>query len=89
MENIRSDTNGLRIDSELGSIHLIEVELYRISTKYKPTKPNPVKVSAVTFSGRGKNVVDLRWHTRQEFWYLFNDQKDELTSWQVSNECKA
>ena len=63
MGNICADTNVLRIGSEGASSHLIEVNPYRRSTKYDQTEPNPVKVSAVTFSGRGKTGVDLRWQT--------------------------
>ena len=63
MGNICPDNNCLRIDSEGASSHLIEVDPYRKSTKYDPTKTNPVKVSVVTFSGRGKTIVDLLWKT--------------------------
>ena len=80
MGNIRSNNNGLRSDSEGASSHLIEVDPYRRSTKYDPTKPNPVKVSAVMFAVRGKTRVDLRWNTSQEFRDISSDQKDELTS---------
>ena len=72
--------NGLRSNFEGASIHLIEVDPYRRSTKSNPTKPNPGKVSAVTFAGHGKTGVDLRWHTRQEFCDLSSEQEDELTS---------
>ena len=82
MENIFSDTNGPRIDFEGASIHLIEVDPYWIYTKSNPTKPKPVKVSEVTFDGRGKTGVNIRWHTQQEFRDLSNDKKDELKSWQ-------
>ena len=88
MGNIRSNNNGLRIDSEGASSHLIEVDPYRRSTKYDQTEPNPVKVSAVTFSGRGKTGVDLRWQTWQEFRDISSDQKDKLTSWKGSNKIK-
>ena len=88
MGNIRVDTNGLRNYFEVASRHLIEVDLYRRSTKSNQMKPNPVKFSAETFSGRGKTGVDLRWHTRQEFCDIFSDHNDELTSWQGSNEGK-
>ena len=52
-------------------------------------KLNPVKFSAVIFSGRGKTGVDLWLHTRQEFRDIFSKQKDELTSRKGSNEGKA
>ena len=89
MGNICSDTNGLRIDFEGAASHLIEVDPYRIFKNFNPTKPNPVKVSAVTFSVRGKTGVYLRWDTRQEFRDISSEQKDELTSWQDSNEGKS
>ena len=85
MGNIRAATNGLMGDFEGASSHLIEVDPYRIATKSNKKKPNPVKVSAVTFSGRGGNEVELCWNTRQEFRYLSSEQKDELESWRVSN----
>ena len=89
MGNIRADTNGIRISFERAPIHLIEVDFYWISTKSNPTKTNPVKVSAVKFSGHGKIGVDLCWHTRQEFCDISSKYKDELTSWQRSNEVKS
>ena len=63
--NIRANTNGIRSDFEGASSHLIEVDPYRRSKKSNSMKPNPATVSAVTFSGRGKTRVDLRWNTRQ------------------------
>ena len=80
MGNIRTDTNGLRSDFEGASSHLIEVDPHQISTKSNHTKPNPVKVSLVTFSGRGKTGVDLHWYTRQEFRDISGENKDELIS---------
>ena len=88
MGNICTNTNGLGSYAEEYSIQLIEVDPYWRYKKYNPTKPNPVKVSAVTFSGRSKTGVDLRSHTRQEFRDLSSEQKDKLTSWQGSNEDK-
>ena len=66
MVNIRANTNDLRIDFEGASLHLIEVDPYQRSKKSKPTKPNPVKVSAVMFARQGKTVVELHWNTLQE-----------------------
>ena len=80
MLNIRANTNGIRSDFEGASSHLIEVDPYRRSTKYNPTKPKPVKVSVVTFAGQGETGVDLRWHNQQKFIYLSSEQKDELIS---------
>ena len=54
MGNIWAETNILRSDFEGASSHLIEVDPYWRSTKSNTTKPNPAKVSAVTFAGRGK-----------------------------------
>ena len=89
MGNIRSDTNGLRSDSEGASSHIIEVDPYRRSTKSNPTKQNPVKVSEVTFSRQVKTGVGLHWHTQQEFRDLSSKQKDEPIAWQRSNEVRA
>ena len=89
MINIRADTNGLRSDFEVSSSRLVEVDPYWRSTKSNPTKPNPGKVSAVTFYRRVKTRVDLRWHTRQEFRDIYCEQKDKLTSCQGSNEGKV
>ena len=80
---------GIRIDFEGASSHHIEVDPYRRSTKYNPTKPNPVKISAVTFSGRSRTGVDLPWRNQQGYRDLSSDQKDELTPRQGSNEGKA
>ena len=89
MGNICANTNGLRSDFEGASSHLIEVDPYLRSTKYNTTKPNPVKASEFMFDGRGKTGVDLHWHTQQEFRDIYSDQKDEVTSWQGSNEGNA
>ena len=89
MGNIRADSNGIRSDFEGASIHLLEVDLYQRSTESNPTKPNPGKVSAVTFYRGGKTRVDLCWHTRQEFRNISTDHKDELKSCQGSNEGKS
>ena len=67
MVNIRANTNAPRSYFEGASSHVIEVDPYWRSTKSNPKKPNPVKVSAVTFDRRGKTRVDLCWQTRQEF----------------------
>ena len=85
MVNIRAEANELRNDFEGSLSHLIEVYPYQISTKSNPTKPNPVKVSAVMISWRGKTEVELRYHTWQKFRDLSSDQKDEPTYWQGSN----
>ena len=89
MLNFCANTNEINSDFEGASSQLFEVDPYRISTKLNPIKPNTVKVSAVTFYGRGKTGVELRWHTKQEFCDISSDQNDELTSWQGCNEGKA
>ena len=48
--NIRSKTNAPRSYFEGASSHLIEVDPYQRYKKSNPTKTNPVKVSAVTFT---------------------------------------
>ena len=45
--------------------------------------------SISTKASTGKTGVDLRWWPRHEFVKLSQEQKDELTTWQASNEGKA
>ena len=53
------------------------------------TKPT-ANISSIDFSsGRGDSGVDLRWHTPKEFKALTREQKDELTTWQRSDNGKA
>jgi hypothetical protein len=90
MGNIRADTNGMRSNFETAASHLIEVDPYRRASN-QGTNSNTGKqayVSAVTFAGRGKTGVDLRWHTRKEFGELTGEQKDELIAWQKTKEGK-
>ena len=89
MGNIRADTNGLRSDFEAASSHLIEVDPYRRSSNTDQRRQPGAKVSAVTFAGWGKTGVDLRWHTRSEFWNLTEEQRDKLTEWQGTDAGKT
>ena len=88
MGNIRADTQGLRGDFENAASHLIEVDPYRRASNPHRGNRNP-KVSSVTFAGRGKTGVDLRWHMRKEFRDLISDQKDELVEWQQTDAGKS
>jgi hypothetical protein len=89
MGNIRADTNNMRSNFEAAASHLIEVDPYRrASNPGNNPKGKQAYVSAVTFAGRGKTGVDLRWHTRKEFGALTSEQKDELTAWQNTKEGK-
>ena len=88
MGNIRADTNGMRSNYETAASHLIEVDPYRRASNQNTNKGKQANVSAVTFAGRGKTGVDLRWHTRKEFGELTSEQKDELIAWQKTKEGK-
>ena len=89
MGNIRADTNGMRSNFETAASHLIEVDPYRrASNQQNPNKGRQANVSAVTFAGRGKTGVDLRWHTRKDFRELTSEQRDELIAWQKTKEGK-
>ncbi len=87
MGNVRADTNNMRSDFEAASNHLIEVDPYK-KLRNGGNKSNTANVSSVSFAGRGKTGVDLRWHSRQEFRALSDEQKDELRNWQTSDEGK-
>ena len=90
MGNIRANTNNMRSNFEAAASHIIEVDPYRRSSNQQGNnnRGKQANVSAVTFAGRGKTGVDLRWHTRKEFSSLTGEQKDELTSWQSTKEGK-
>ena len=87
MGNVRADTNNMRSDFEAASNHLIEVDPYK-KLRSGSSKSNLANVSSVTFAGRGKTGVDLRWHPRQEFRKLTDEQKDELREWQQTADGK-
>ena len=85
---VRSNVNNMRTNFELAANALIEVDPYIRSRR---TTPKPTaNVSSIDFSsGRGDTGVDLRWHTPKEFKALTKEQKDELTSWQKTDDGKA
>ena len=87
---IRANTNGMRTDFEVASSALIEVDPYRRSQKNpQGQQRGGDNISAIDFNaGRGSSGVDLRWHHPKEFKALPNDQKDELVTWQKSQEGK-
>ena len=85
---VRANTNSMRSDFELASSTLIEVDPYRRSQR-GPSRNPDANISEIDFgSGRGSSGVDLRWHHPKEFKALSADKKDELISWQKSNEGK-
>ena len=86
---IRSNVNGMRSNFELAANSLIEVDPFSRSRRQRE-RPN-AQISAIDFSaGRGpKTGVDLRWHSPPEFKALSKEQKDELISWQKTDEGKA
>lgn len=87
MGNVRADTNNMRSDFESASNHLIEVDPYK-KLRSASSKSSTANVSSVTFAGRGKTGVDLRWHSRPEFRKLTDEQKDELREWQQTGDGK-
>jgi len=88
MGNIRADTNNMRSNFETAASHIIEVDPYRRASRQPPNKDKQANVSAVSFAGRGETGVDLRWHTKKEFYKLPKEQKDELCNWQNTKEGK-
>ena len=88
MGNIRADTNNMRSNFETAASHIIEVDPYRRASRQPPNKGKQANVSAVSFAGRGESGVDLRWHTKKEFYKLTKEQKDELCNWQNTKEGK-
>lgn len=85
MGNVRADTNGMRSDFEAASNHLIEVDPYK-RIRHSSHKSNIANISSVSFAGRGKTGVDLRWHSRHEFRALTDEQKKELREWQSTGD---
>ena len=84
---VRANTNNMRNDFELAASALIEVDPYKRSQRQVPSNPRDANVSAIDFNaGRGDSGVDLRWHSKGDFMKLTQDQRDELTSWQKTDE---
>ena len=84
---VRANTNKMRSDFELAASTLIEVDPYRRGQRLNKTPD--ANISGLDFNaGRGSSGVDLRWHHPKEFKALSGDQKDELTTWQKTNEGK-
>ena len=76
----------MRNDFELAASALIEVDPYKRSQKPIPS-PRNANISAIDFNaGRGDTGVDLRWHPKGEFMKLTQEQRDELSSWQKTDE---
>ena len=82
---VRANTNNMRTDFEAAASSLIEVDPYRRTTR----SGRNAQISAIDFAaGRGKSGVDLRFHPREEFLQLPDDQKDELRAFLETNEGK-
>ena len=84
---IRANTNNMRNDFEGAASSMIEVDPYRRSTR--SNKDRFANVSSIDFSaGRGSTGVDLRFHPKDKFLALPQDQKDELRQWLATNDGK-
>jgi hypothetical protein len=84
---IRANTNNMRNDFESASTSIIEVDPYRRSTRNNTSRQ--ANISSIEFNaGRGTTGVDLRFHARDKFLALPQEQKDELTEWLGTNEGK-
>ena len=65
----------------------LQVDPYRRSTRQNNNRD--ANVSAIDFgAGRGSTGVDLRFHPKDKFVALPQDQKDELREWLSTNEGK-
>ena len=73
---IRANTNNMRNDFEAAASSMIEVDPYRRLAR-NPTRN--ADISAI--SGRGSTGVDLRFHPKDKFLYLPQDQQQELRQW--------
>jgi hypothetical protein len=83
---IRANTNNMRNDFEVAASALIEVDPYKRSQRM-PGNPKEANVSGIDFNaGRGETGVDLRWHPKSEFMKLSQEQRNELSSWQKTDE---
>jgi hypothetical protein len=88
--NIEGDDsiNGKRNNFEYSITHLLPADPVMENNNRRSN--NRTVISAVTIqSGKGKSGVDLRWHPIKEYKSLNDAQRDELNSWQNSNEGKA
>ena len=81
---IRANTNNMREDFEAAASSLIEVDPYRRTSRGSGRNAD---VSSIDFkAGRGSSGVDLRWHPKDEYFKLSQEQKNELASWLNSPE---
>ena len=86
MSLIRANTNDTRKDFEMTATALIDMDPYHRFQRASQGKAG-ANISSIDFSaGRGKTGVDLRWHHPQEFKALPSNQKDELVTWQKSQD---
>ena len=73
---VRANTNNMQEDFEVSSSSLIEVDPYR--RKNRGTGRN-ANVSSIDFkAGRELSGVDPRWHPKEDFVKLSQEQNDEL-----------
>ena len=72
---IRANTNNMRNDFEAAASSMIEVDPYR-----RPVR-NPIRNADISaIAGRGSTGVDLRFHPKDKFLSLPQDQQQELRS---------
>jgi len=73
---IRANTNNMRKDFEAAASSIIEVDPYQHPVR-NPTRN--ADISAI--AGRGSTGVDLRFHPKNKFFTLPQDQQQELRQW--------
>ena len=80
---LRSNTNEMRQNFEAAATAPIKVDLYQQFQRAPgPRGANVSTVEGIDFkAGRGSTGVDLRWHPKNDFRKLPDDQKDELMIW--------
>ena len=84
---VRANTNNMRNDFEMAASALIEVDPYKRSQRVGGPTPKAANISSIDFNaGRGDTGVDLRWHPKGEFMKLNQEQRDELSTWQKTDE---
>ena len=74
----------MREDFEAASSSLTEVDPYRRTSR---STGRNADVSSIEFkASRGSSGVDLRWHTKEDFIKISQEQKDELRNWMKTAE---
>ena len=87
---VRADANNMRTNFDAMASSLIEVDPYRRGKRGNTTQGGrEANISAINFhGGRGETGVDLRWHSKQQFKELPEDQREELKDWLKTAEGK-